>query len=194
MRALDRAQDALGLGQHLERGHRVGVGDSAVVRAAAVAQPGVLGPDAGVVEAGADRVRVEGLAVVVLHQVAAGAVQHAGRARRQRRRVPAGLDAVAAGLAADQRDGLVRDERVEDAHRVAAAADAGDHRVGQPADEVEHLLPRLDADDALEVADHHRERVRPDHGADDVVRRLDVGDPVAERLVGRVLERLACRC
>ena len=101
----------------------------------------------------------------------------------------AGLDAVAAGLAADQRDVEVVEERVEQPHRVGAAADAGDDGVGQPADEVEHLLARLDADDALEVADHHRERVRPDDRADDVVGRLDVGDPVAHRLVGGVLER-----
>jgi hypothetical protein len=32
---------------------------------------------------------------------------------------------------------------VEDAHGVAAAADAGDDRVGQTADFVQHLLPRL---------------------------------------------------
>ena len=65
------------------------------------------------------------------------------------------------------------------------------HDVGQPADEVEHLLARLDADDAVEVADHLGERVRAGHGAEDVVRRRDVGDPVAQRLVDGVLERLA---
>ena len=53
---------------------------------------------------------------------------------------------------------------------------------------LEHLLARLVADDPLEVAHHRRERVRAGDGAEDVVRRLDVGDPVAERLVDRVLE------
>ena len=97
--------------------------------------------------------------------------------------------AVAAGLAADQPHAGVGDERVEDADRVGAAADAGDHRVRQPAGQVEHLLAGLDADDPLEVADHHRERVRAADRADAVVRGLDGGHPVAERLVHGVLER-----
>ena len=48
---------------------------------------------------------------------------------------------------------------------------------------------RLVADPALEVADDRRVRVRPHRRAEDVVGRLDVGDPVAHRLVDRVLER-----
>ena len=84
---------------------------------------------------------------------------------------------------------VVGHERGEDADRVRAAADAGQDGVGQPALALEHLLARLVADDPLEVADHRRERVRPGDGAEDVVRRLDVGHPVAERLVDRVLER-----
>ena len=42
--------------------------------------------------------------------------------------------------------------------------------VGQPADEVEHLLARLDPDDAVEVADHLGEGVRAGDGAEHVVR------------------------
>ena len=86
---------------------------------------------------------------------------------------------------------LVADEGVEDADRVGAAADAGDDGVGQPAGRPLHLLPRLDPDDPLEVADHHRERVRPHHRADAVVRGRHAGHPVAERLVDGVLERPA---
>ena len=48
--------------------------------------------------------------------------------------------------------------------------------------------PRLVADDPLEVAHHVRERVRTGDGAEDVVGVLDVGDPVAHRLVDGVLE------
>ena len=47
--------------------------------------------------------------------------------------VPAGLDAVAAGLHADQPDAGIIQEGVEDADGVGPAADAGHHRVGQPA-------------------------------------------------------------
>ena len=115
-------------------------------------------------------------------------MQHARRAAGDRRRVPAGVDAVAAGLEADQPDALVGHERGEDADRVRAAADAGQDGVGQPALPLQHLLARLVADHPLEVADHRRERVRSGDRAEHVVRRLDVGDPVAERLVDRVLQ------
>ena len=57
-----------------------------------------------------------------------------------RGRVPAGVDAVAAGLEAEQPHAGVVEERVEDADRVGAAADAGDDGVRQPAGQVEHLL------------------------------------------------------
>ena len=56
-----------------------------------------------------------------------------------------------------------------------------------------HCAARLVADDALELAHHPRERMRADDRADAVVRRLDGRDPVAQRLVDRVLERRAAR-
>ena len=84
---------------------------------------------------------------------------------------------------------LVVEEGVEDAHRVRAAADAGDDRVRKAPGEVEHLLARLLADDLLQVADHGRERMRSRDRPEDVVGVLDVGDPVAHRVVDRVLER-----
>ena len=43
----------------------------------------------------------------------------------------------------------------------------------------------------LEVAHHHRERVRPGDRADDVVRVLDGAHPVAHGLVDGVLQRAA---
>ena len=67
-------------------------------------------------------------------------MQDAGRAAGDPGRVPAGVDALAAGLEAVQPHVGVVEEGGEDAHRVGAAADAGDDRVGQPAGEVEHLL------------------------------------------------------
>jgi hypothetical protein len=137
--------------------------------------------------------RLEDLAVVVLQKVGAVAVQHAGTARRQRRGMAPGLDPLARGLDADELDVRVREVRMEDAHRVAAAADARDHDVGLAAGVARHLLEALAADHALEVAHHHRVRVRARDGADDVERRLDVGDPVAHRLVERVLQRLRAR-
>ncbi len=82
---------------------------------------------------------------------------------------------------------------MEDPHRVRAATDAGHHRLRQPADPVEDLRPRLHPDDPLEVADQHRERMRPHHGADAVVGRVHRGHPVPHGLVDRVLERAAAR-
>ena len=62
--------------------------------------------------------------------------------------------------------------------------------VGQPALGGEDLLARLVADHALEVAHELGVRRRADARADQVVRRLDVRDPVADRLARRLLQRL----
>ena len=78
-----RRDDALGAAEAMERGERLVVGDADVFGAADVLQVGVLGADAGVVEAGRDRVRLDDLAVVVLQQVGAVAVQHARADRRR---------------------------------------------------------------------------------------------------------------
>ncbi len=50
------------------------------------------------------------------------------------------------------------------------------------------LLAGLLADDRLEVADDHRERMRADHAADGVVRFRGRPHPVAHRLVGGVAQ------
>ena len=111
---------------------RLVVGRGQVRRAAGVVEEGVLGADAGIVEPGADRVRLEDLPVVVGQDVGARAVQDADAA-------PVSVAACCpvsipspGRLDADERDAGVGEERVEHAHRVRAAADAGDHRVGQP--------------------------------------------------------------
>ena len=62
-------------------------------------------------------------------------------------------------------------------------------RIGQPAFRGHHLLADLAADDRLEIAHHGRIGMRPRNRADDVERVLDIGDPVAQRLVHGVLER-----
>ena len=51
------------------------------------------------------------------------------------------------------------------------------------------LVDDLEADDALEVAHHHRVRVRPDRRAEHVERVLDALDPVAQRRGDGVGER-----
>ena len=150
----------------------------------------MLRADAGVVQARRDGVRFDGLAVVVLHQVGAGAVQHAGLAERDGGGVAAGFDAFAAGLEAVDLDRGIVQEAVEDADGVRAAADAGAHGVGQTVGLLQDLGAGFLADDLVEVADHGRERVRAGGGAQQVVGGVHVGDPVAERLVDGVLEGL----
>ena len=65
-----------------------------------------------------------------------------------------------ARLDADHAHARSLQERMEQADRVAAAADARDQRGGQPAFLLQDLPARLAPDDALEIADHHGIRVR----------------------------------
>ena len=132
---------------------------------------------------------VENLAVAVLQVIAAVAVQHAGQSPIERGRVLAAFDAEPGGFDADHLHAGLVEEGVEQADGVGAAADAGDQRVGQPSLGLLHLRAHLFADHVLEVAHHDRVGVRPGRRADEVVGVLDMGDPVAQRLVHRVLER-----
>ena len=77
---------------------------------------------------------------------------------------------------------------MEQAHRVGAAADRRHQRIGQPALAGQHLAPGFVADHRLEVAHHGGIGMRPGDGADAVEGILDIGDPVAQRLVQGVLE------
>ena len=116
-----------------------------------------------------------------------------GRAAGQGRRVAPGRDPVAGRLGDRQPDGGLADEPREQADRVRSAADAGQDEVGQPPFDGEQLHRCLVADRSLEVAHQRRVRMRAHRGADDVVGRGDVGDPVAHRLVDGVLEGRAAR-
>ncbi len=94
-----------------------------------------------------------------------------------------------------KRTPAVGQEGVENADGVAAAADAGDNRIGQlarPAGlRIQHLPARFGADDALEVAHDGRVGVRPQRRAEQIVRRAHVGHPIADGLVDGVFEGFA---
>ena len=105
----------------------------------------------------------------------------------------AAVEPLARRLDPDQLDPFVIDEIGENADRVRSPADAGDDRVGKPALNLENLLAGFLADDPLKLAHHQREGVRPRHRAKDIVRIGKARGPVAQRLVDRVLERLAAR-
>ena len=153
----------------------------------------MLGADRGVVEARRNRVRQLDVAVRVLEHPGASALQDSDGAAGESRRVASRHDALAPGLDANEPHAGVADEGVEDAHRVAAAADTRDDRVREPADPLEHLRARLTADDRLELAHHQRIGMRTEDAAEQIVRVGHVGDPVAHRLVDGVFQRPASR-
>lgn len=132
---------------------------------------------------------IAGLAVVVLHDVTVGPVQNAWGPVSEGRRVIARCGTATTGFNADQSDGGVFDERIEHASGIAAPSDTRDDGIGKPTETRLALLSAFGADDALEVADHHREGVRPDHRADDVMGVFDARHPIAHGFVDGVAER-----
>jgi hypothetical protein len=104
---LQRGDDALGLAGQLERLQRLGIGDRDILRAPDIVQPRMFRPDARIIEARRDRMPFEDLAILVLQQVGAVAMQHAGPTAGQ-----AGamlhlfVHALATGLDPDDRDTL----------------------------------------------------------------------------------------
>src|SRR5262249_20755832 len=118
------------------------------------------------------------------------ALEYAELAAFESSRVVTALDAVAAGLDADQTHLRLLEKIEEEPDGVRATADTRDHLVRQPALGREDLLARLLADHAVKIAHHHRIRVRAERRAEDVVRAAHVRDPIAHRLVDRFLERL----
>ena len=176
MRRLERRDHPFGLRQTPEGGQRLVVGRADVLGAARVAEEGVLGAYARIVEARRDRVGVEHLAVFVGEERGARPVEDAR---------PAGAEAgCAGGLDADEPNLGVIQKACKEADRVRASADAGDRDLGQAAFGGEDLLTRLSSDHGLQLAHDLGIRSRPDARADQVVGRLDV------RLARRLLQRL----
>ena len=166
VRRLERRQDPFEPRERLEAVERFGVGDVGVLGAAELAQPRVLGPDRRVVEAGGDRVRQLDVARLVLQHERARALQHARCCRRQTAR----------------RDGPARSARRPPRRRSAARRGSSmkpskmpiallppptqaTTMSGSRPDLLEHLAPRLAADDRLELADHQRIRMRAERRA-----------------------------
>src|SRR3990170_3933975 len=193
VRRLQRRDDAFELAAKLERSHRLVVGGREEFHPAHVVEPSMLWPDAGIIEPGGDRMRFLDLAVVVHQQIGAIAVQHPGPAAGNRGRVLATVETEAGRFHAVDFDPALVEERMEQAHGIGAAANAGDQRIRQPVFGPLHLLARLTADDRLEIAYHGRVRMRPRHRADAIERVVHIGDPIAQRLVHRVLQRLGTR-
>ena len=149
----------------------------------------MLGADGGVVEPGGNGMGEFDLAVVVGEQPGFRALEDAEFPALETRGVALRDDPVTAGLDPDHADVFIPEERVKQADRVRSAADTSDEHVRQAAFALQDLLPGLDADHAVEIADDHGKRMRAERGADDVMRVLHAGDPVAHGFIHRLLER-----
>src|SRR5262249_46069252 len=125
----------------------------------------------------------------VLHDVAQAAVQNAGGTIREWRSMVARLTGSPARFHSDEFHRGMLDERVEHARRVAAAADARHNGIWQAADALAGLLDGFAPDDRLKVAHDAREGMRPDRGAEDIVRRFDGAHPVAHGVVDGIAQR-----
>ena len=114
MRRLERRNDAFDPRAELEGVEGLLVGCRHVGDAAAITKPGVLGADAGIVEAGGDRMTFEDLAVAVLQEVCPVAMQHARPPAIHRRGVAVfDLEAVTAGFDAVNPDLAIVEEGME---------------------------------------------------------------------------------
>src|SRR6188508_2301453 len=91
---------------------------------------------------------------LILQNERACPLEHARGAARKPSGVAAGKDLLASRLDADEPHAGVFDESVEDAHRVAASADARDDHVGKSSNLVEHLDTGFLTDDGLELPHH----------------------------------------
>ena len=81
VRGLERGNDALELRTKQESVKRLFVGRREIGHPANVIEPRMLRPDAGIVEAGGNRMAFDDLTVVGLQKIGAVAVQHARAAR-----------------------------------------------------------------------------------------------------------------
>ena len=131
------------------------------------------------------------LSVFVLEQVGHAAMKHTHIPGDQGRGVFTCVNTSTTCLDTHQLYAFVPDEFVEQAHRVGSTPDTSYRVVGQSANSGKKLLAGLPAYDGLKVSHHLGIWMRPHHAAYEVVRGLDVGDPVAYRLVDRILERSA---
>src|SRR4029079_3702832 len=126
---LERRDDALDARAHLKGVERLLVRCRHVAHPAGVAEPRMLGADAGIIEPSGDGVPLQDLAVTVLEQVGAVAVEDARAAAIHRCSMTVlDVESVATGLDAVDRDFLVVEEWMEQPDGVRASADTRNDR------------------------------------------------------------------
>src|SRR5512142_3317577 len=104
--------------------------------------------------------------------------------------MPARGNSFSARLHADQFDPFILHERAKDTDRIRSSADAGDDSVGEPSRFRQHLFTSLAADYGLELSHHGWVWMGTERRAEQIMSTNDVGYPVADGLIDRVLQRL----
>src|SRR5437016_14056780 len=130
MGGLQRGNDAFGAGEKSGGIESSLIGDGGIFGAALIGEPGMLGADGGVVEAGGDGMRCGDLAVFILQDVSVSPLENAGARsckslmRGEARGVFAELTAAAAGFNADHFHVRVGQKLIKKADGIRTAADA----------------------------------------------------------------------
>ena len=190
MGRLERRQDPFGPRRGLHRRDGFAVGGRGDLDPAALGQRGELRADARVIEPGRRGVRLDHLAVA-RPGASASAIRGGSPACRRGSPPHAGpvsMPSPAASTTASRTAGSPMN-RASSPIAFDPPPTQASARSGSRPSTANELRSRLVADPALQVADDRRVRVRTHRRAEDVVGRLDVRDPVAHRLVDRVLER-----
>ena len=166
MGRLQGRDDAFRARTQLEGGQRLYIRDSDIFHAARLMEPGVLGSDAGIVEARGNRVRVLDLTIRILQQIGSVAVQNAGAAGGKGSGVFASFNALACRLDTDQPHIPIIEERIKQSDRIGTAADARHEAIRDSSLGFHDLLASLPTDHRLEVPHHLRIGVGAGDGAD----------------------------
>src|SRR5579883_2207062 len=129
------------------------------------------------------------LAIFVHEEISAVAVQDTGPSARKRCRMLL-VKPVARRLDAKKLDRQIVEKGMEKPDGIRAAADRGKERIRRPSFGGEHLSAGFFADHTLKIPHHRSVRMRARGRPDEIKSVPNIGDPVAQRLVHRVLERL----
>ena len=116
-------------------------------------------------------------------------MKDAGRPGDERSGVSARVYAITAGFCAYQPDRLVFDEGMENPDSVTATADTGYDAIRQATELLDMLFPCFAADNGLKVPYYQGIWVLSNRGTEKIVSGFNISNPIAYRLIYRILER-----
>ncbi len=188
MGAFESRQDAFSLREQEKGIENLFIFDTDVLGTACFLEVGVFRPDARVIQAGGDAFCIADLAVLVLKQIGASAVQNTDSAPAEGGTVLGGLESFAAAFHADQSDLRIVEKSRKDADGVGAAPHAGRYDVRQPAGLFKALSASFLPNGGLKVPHNRRIRMRTAGRSKQVEGVFDVGCPVSERFIDGIFE------